>query len=106
MIIAEVGQNFQGDIGLAKHLIYLAKENGADLAKFQLYSNSDKRRKDHSQSASLVAAVGGERPQGKSRSHRSHLSCPIGQEGELGTCLLSELGKKGVGVCRCPGLVF
>ena len=39
MIIAEVGQNFQGDIGLAKHLICLAKENGADLVKFQLYDS-------------------------------------------------------------------
>ena len=37
MIIAEIGQNFMGDMELAKKLIRLAKENGAGLAKFQLY---------------------------------------------------------------------
>jgi N-acetylneuraminate synthase/N,N'-diacetyllegionaminate synthase len=36
-IIAEIGQNHNGDMGLAKELIYAAKENGADVAKFQLY---------------------------------------------------------------------
>ena len=36
-IIAEIGQNHNGDIDLAKKLIDLAKENGADVAKFQLY---------------------------------------------------------------------
>lgn len=39
MIIAEVGQNFCGDMNLAKRLIVLAKENGADLVKFQLYDH-------------------------------------------------------------------
>jgi len=38
-IIAEVGQNFMGDMALAKKLIRLAKENGADLVKFQLYEH-------------------------------------------------------------------
>jgi len=37
LIIAEVGQNFCGNLDLAKKLIKLAKECGADLAKFQLY---------------------------------------------------------------------
>ncbi len=37
MLIAEIGQNFCGDIILAKQLIEAARENGADLAKFQLY---------------------------------------------------------------------
>ena len=37
MIICEIGQNFVGKIPLAKTLIKLAKENGGDLAKFQLY---------------------------------------------------------------------
>jgi sialic acid synthase SpsE len=36
-IIAEIGQNFNGDIELAKELIRLAKINGADVAKFQVY---------------------------------------------------------------------
>jgi len=39
MIVAEIGQNFIGDMELAKHLIRLAYENGADLAKFQLYNH-------------------------------------------------------------------
>lgn len=36
-IIAEIGQNHNGDLVLAKELIAAAKENGADVAKFQLY---------------------------------------------------------------------
>ncbi|MBI5557300.1 MAG: N-acetylneuraminate synthase family protein [Deltaproteobacteria bacterium] len=36
-IIAEIGQNHNGDMSLAKELIHAAKENGADAAKFQLY---------------------------------------------------------------------
>jgi N,N'-diacetyllegionaminate synthase len=36
-IIAEIGQNHNGDMGLARELIHAAKENGADAAKFQLY---------------------------------------------------------------------
>ena len=36
-IIAEIGQNHNGDMVLAKELIYAAKENGADVAKFQLF---------------------------------------------------------------------
>jgi len=39
MLIAEIGQNFLGDIKLAKWLIQLAQANGADLAKFQLYDS-------------------------------------------------------------------
>jgi len=37
-IIAEIGQNFNGDIDLAVKLIQVAKESGADVAKFQLYN--------------------------------------------------------------------
>ncbi len=37
-IIAEIGQNHNGDIGLAKDLIKAAKQSGADVAKFQVYS--------------------------------------------------------------------
>ena len=36
-IIAEIGQNHDGDMGLAKRLILKAKEAGADVAKFQLF---------------------------------------------------------------------
>lgn len=36
-IIAEIGQNHNGDMGLAQELIASAKESGADVAKFQLY---------------------------------------------------------------------
>tara|TARA_B100001248_G_C27356684_1_gene444197 strand:+ start:458 stop:1165 length:708 start_codon:yes stop_codon:yes gene_type:complete len=36
-IIAEIGQNHNGDIDLAKQLIEKAKTNGADAAKFQVY---------------------------------------------------------------------
>lgn len=39
MIIAEVGQNHCGDMKLAEKLIDLAKENGADKVKFQLYDS-------------------------------------------------------------------
>lgn len=36
--IAEIGSNFDGDLNRAKDLIYLAKESGADAAKFQHYA--------------------------------------------------------------------
>ena len=36
-IIAEIGQNHNGDMGLAIDLIQSAKEAGADVAKFQVY---------------------------------------------------------------------
>ena len=36
-IIAEIGVNHEGSIERAKHLIDLAKEGGADAAKFQSY---------------------------------------------------------------------
>ena len=39
MIISEIGQNWVGNISLAEKLIYLAKENGSDLVKFQLYDS-------------------------------------------------------------------
>lgn len=35
LIIAEIGQNHQGDINIAKQMIKIAKECGADVAKFQ-----------------------------------------------------------------------
>ena len=41
-IIAEIGQNHQGDIGIAKELIKLAKEIKVDCVKFQKTSLNDK----------------------------------------------------------------
>ena len=38
LVIAEIGQNHNGDMELARQLITAAKENGADIAKFQLYN--------------------------------------------------------------------
>ena len=35
MIIAEAGVNYNGDLDLAKKMIYVAKESGADIIKFQ-----------------------------------------------------------------------
>ena len=37
LIIAEIGQNHNGDMEIAKKLISAAREEGADIAKFQLY---------------------------------------------------------------------
>lgn len=39
MLIAEIGQNFMGDMKLARTLIRSARDNGADLAKFQLFDS-------------------------------------------------------------------
>ncbi|MSS44858.1 TIM barrel protein [Cutibacterium sp. WCA-380-WT-3A] len=36
LLIAEIGNNHQGDVKLAKHLVDLAKQAGADAVKFQL----------------------------------------------------------------------
>lgn len=36
-IIAEIGQNHNGDMDLAKKMIHLASKSGANVAKFQLY---------------------------------------------------------------------
>ena len=43
---AEIGQNAQGNLDVAKFLISEAKENGADLVKFQLYSTDLLYEKD------------------------------------------------------------
>lgn len=39
ILVAEIGQNHCGDMKLARTLIRLAKQNGADLAKFQLFDS-------------------------------------------------------------------
>jgi N,N'-diacetyllegionaminate synthase len=46
IIIAEAGVNHNGDINLAKRLIDVAKECGADLVKFQLYDSNNLATKD------------------------------------------------------------
>lgn len=48
-IIAEIGQNHNGDMALARELIHAARDGGADVAKFQLY-----------QAVSLFPKVGNE----------------------------------------------
>ena len=40
-IIAEIGVNHNGNISIAKKLIKIAKNCGADYAKFQIYNASD-----------------------------------------------------------------
>jgi len=40
-IIAEIGWNHMGDMDLAKKMISLAAENGADICKFQTWSEKD-----------------------------------------------------------------
>jgi len=57
--IAEIGSNFDQDLGRAKELIYMAKEVGADAAKFQHYTAD-----------SLVSDFGFKK-MGSSRSHQS-----------------------------------
>ena len=52
-LIAEIGNNHEGDFKLAKKLIILAKNNGADAVKFQFITpenlvnpnNNEKRRR-------------------------------------------------------------
>ena len=46
-VIAEIGVNHEGSLELAKRLIELAKEGGADEAKFQTY-NADTLASRHS----------------------------------------------------------
>lgn len=40
-VIAEIGCNHMGDIGIAKELIYLAKESGSNYVKFQKRNNKE-----------------------------------------------------------------
>lgn len=58
--IAEIGSNFDQDLSRAKDLIYMAKEAGADAAKFQHYT-----------AQSLVSDLGF-KSLGKNNSHQSH----------------------------------
>ena len=38
LIIAEAGVNHNGDMGIAKELIEIASQSGADMVKFQTFS--------------------------------------------------------------------
>jgi len=51
LVIAEIGVNHNGDISLAKKLIKIAKDAGADIAKFQAF-----RTKDLVTSSAAIAA--------------------------------------------------
>ena len=46
-IIAEIGGNHNGNMELAKKMIKVAKECGADAVKFQLYRKRDLWTNDH-----------------------------------------------------------
>ena len=41
LIIAEIGVNHNGNFKLAEKLIYIAKNAGADLVKFQVFKSED-----------------------------------------------------------------
>ena len=45
-LIAEIGENYLGDIKLAKKLVSEAKKNGADYAKFQSYNEMCLKKSD------------------------------------------------------------
>ena len=57
--IAEIGSNFDNDIVRAKELIHMAKESGADAAKFQHYT------------ANSLVSDGGFKKLPNSKSHQS-----------------------------------
>lgn len=91
--IAEIGSNFDNDLSRANDLIYMAKEAGADAAKFQHYTAS-----------SLVSDFGFKKI-GNSKSHQSswkksvyetYKDASINQDW---TCVLQE-------TCRDAGLSF
>ena len=46
-IIAEVGVNHNGNIGIAKELIDVASESGANAVKFQIVNSDDSYSKDN-----------------------------------------------------------
>jgi N,N'-diacetyllegionaminate synthase len=41
LVIAEIGVNHNGDIGLAKEMIFAAKDSGANIVKFQTYKSEE-----------------------------------------------------------------
>lgn len=57
IVIAEAGVNHNGDINLAKRLIDVAQECGADLVKFQLYDSSNLATKDAAKAEYQVLAT-------------------------------------------------
>ena len=91
--IAEIGSNFDNDLERAKDLIYMAKEAGADAAKFQHYTAS-----------SLVSDIGFKK-MGNSKSHQSLWKKSVYETYEDAsidqdwTCILQE-------TCQDAGLSF
>jgi len=91
--IAEIGSNFDHDLSRAKDLIYMAKEAGADAAKFQHYTAN-----------SLVSDFGFKKI-GNSKSHQSSWKKSVYETYEDAsinqdwTCVLQE-------TCRDAGLSF
>jgi sialic acid synthase SpsE len=91
--IAEIGSNFDNDLSRAKDLIYLAKEAGADAAKFQHYTAN-----------SLVSDFGFKKI-GNSKSHQSSWKKSVYETykdasiNQNWTCVLQE-------TCRDAGLSF
>lgn len=59
VVIAEIGVNHNGDMGLAKKLITAAHESGADYAKFQTFSADELVTADARVAAYQEAAAGG-----------------------------------------------
>lgn len=59
VVIAEIGVNHNGDMGLAKKLITAAHESGADYAKFQTFSADELVTADAGVAAYQEAAAGG-----------------------------------------------
>ncbi|XP_063221221.1 sialic acid synthase [Bacillus rossius redtenbacheri] len=86
-IIAEIGQNHQGDIKLAKQLIHAAKDSGADCVKFQKSSLADKFN-----AGALARPYPGPHSWGETYGqHKQHLEFSLGQFRELQACAL-DLG--------------
>ena len=78
-IIAEIGQNHQGDLNLAKEMIAKAKEAGADCVKFQKSNLEAKFTKD-----ALKAPYSGPNSWGPTYGeHKAHLEFSLEQYQEL-----------------------
>jgi sialic acid synthase SpsE len=91
--IAEIGSNFDGDLDRAKELIFMAKEAGADAAKFQHYTAD-----------SLVSNNGFERI-GNKNSHQSSWSKSVYEtyeDASLEANWTDELKK----TCKEAGITF
>jgi sialic acid synthase len=89
-VIAEIGCNHKGEMEIAKELILLAKQSGADYAKFQKRNSKDLLTEDQyhaphpNQSNSYGATYG---------AHREYLEFDVDQHQELKTfCEANAIG--------------